>query len=162
VIAGRPAVVVGHSYGGTIALGAALVPGGPGPILALAAYEPPLPWLGSWSRRSGSRADPRNPAATEDPAESAERFFRRMVGDTAWERLPAATKAERRADGPALAAEIEKNGRRARLLPDADAIVQSIAPEMRSGDVVAILSNGGFGGIYEKLPARLRELAEKQ
>ena len=63
---------------------------------------------------------------------------------------------------PALAAEIEKNGRRARLLPDADAIVQSIAPEMRSGDVVAILSNGGFGGIYEKLPARLRELAEKQ
>jgi UDP-N-acetylmuramate: L-alanyl-gamma-D-glutamyl-meso-diaminopimelate ligase len=30
---------------------------------------------------------------------------------------------------------------------------------MRSGDVVAILSNGGFGGIYEKLPARLRALA---
>jgi len=29
---------------------------------------------------------------------------------------------------------------------------------MRSGDVVAILSNGGFGGIYEKLPARLRAL----
>ena len=60
---------------------------------------------------------------------------------------------------PALAAEIERNGRRARLLADADAIVQTIAPEMRSGDVVAILSNGGFGGIYEKLPARLRELA---
>ena len=30
---------------------------------------------------------------------------------------------------------------------------------MRTGDVVAILSNGGFGGIYEKLPARLRALA---
>ena len=59
---------------------------------------------------------------------------------------------------PALAAEIEQNGRRARLLADADAIVQTVAPEMRSGDVVAILSNGGFGGIYEKLPARLREL----
>jgi UDP-N-acetylmuramate: L-alanyl-gamma-D-glutamyl-meso-diaminopimelate ligase len=59
----------------------------------------------------------------------------------------------------ALAAEIERNGRRARLLPDADAIVKITAPEMRSGDVVAILSNGGFGGIYEKLPARLRELA---
>src|ERR1700681_4012840 len=62
---------------------------------------------------------------------------------------------------PALAAEIEGNGRRARLLADADAIVQTIAPEMRSGDVVAILSNGGFGGIYEKLPARLREVAGK-
>src|SRR6266568_2394225 len=60
---------------------------------------------------------------------------------------------------PALAVEIEGNGRRARLFADADAIVQSIAPEMRGGDVVAILSNGGFGGIYEKLPSRLRELA---
>src|SRR5271170_538514 len=59
---------------------------------------------------------------------------------------------------PALAAEIEQIGRRARLFADADAIVETIAPEMRRGDVVAILSNGGFGGIYEKLPARLREL----
>jgi UDP-N-acetylmuramate: L-alanyl-gamma-D-glutamyl-meso-diaminopimelate ligase len=60
---------------------------------------------------------------------------------------------------PALAAEIEQNGRRVRLLADADAIVDTIGPEMRNGDVVAILSNGGFGGIYEKLPARLRALA---
>ena len=60
---------------------------------------------------------------------------------------------------PALAAEIQRNGRQARLLADADAIVQNIAPEMRSGDVLAILSNGCFGGIYEKLPARLRDLA---
>src|SRR6202041_1779526 len=60
---------------------------------------------------------------------------------------------------PALAAEIERNGRRARLSAVPDAIIRSIAPEMRSGDVVAILSNGGFGGIYEKLPARLKALA---
>ena len=63
---------------------------------------------------------------------------------------------------PALAAEIQRNGRPARLLADADSIVQTIAPELRGGDVVAILSNGGFGGIYEKLPARLRELAGEQ
>jgi UDP-N-acetylmuramate: L-alanyl-gamma-D-glutamyl-meso-diaminopimelate ligase len=31
----------------------------------------------------------------------------------------------------------------------------TLAPQLRSGDVVAILSNGGFDGIYEKLPARL-------
>ena len=43
------------------------------------------------------------------------------------------------------------------LLPDANAIVSGIAPELAPGDVVAILSNGGFDGIYEKLPARLRE-----
>jgi UDP-N-acetylmuramate: L-alanyl-gamma-D-glutamyl-meso-diaminopimelate ligase len=49
-------------------------------------------------------------------------------------------------------------GTDAELLPDADAIVNGIAPRLEPGDVVAILSNGGFGGIYEKLPARLREL----
>ena len=37
------------------------------------------------------------------------------------------------------------------------AIVSTIAPELKPGDVVAILSNGGFGGIYEKLPARLQQ-----
>ena len=63
---------------------------------------------------------------------------------------------------PALASEIERNGRPARLLADADAIVRAVAPEMRSGDVVAILSNGGFGGIYEKLPARLLELSKAE
>jgi UDP-N-acetylmuramate: L-alanyl-gamma-D-glutamyl-meso-diaminopimelate ligase len=63
-----------------------------------------------------------------------------------------------RLDLPMLAAEIQKHGGRARLIDDADEIVQKIAPEMRSGDVVAILSNGGFGGIYEKLPARLKAL----
>jgi UDP-N-acetylmuramate: L-alanyl-gamma-D-glutamyl-meso-diaminopimelate ligase len=60
---------------------------------------------------------------------------------------------------PELAADIQKQGGRARLFQDAEEIVKIIAPEMRSGDVVAILSNGGFGGIYEKLPARLRGLA---
>jgi UDP-N-acetylmuramate: L-alanyl-gamma-D-glutamyl-meso-diaminopimelate ligase len=54
--------------------------------------------------------------------------------------------------------EIQKQGRSGRILADADAIVSVIAPELRSGDVVAILSNGGFGGIYEKLPERLRRL----
>ena len=57
--------------------------------------------------------------------------------------------------------EIQKRGKPARILPDADAIVNAIAPELRERDVVAILSNGGFGGIYEKLPQRLRELGLK-
>ncbi|MFZ0296893.1 MAG: UDP-N-acetylmuramate:L-alanyl-gamma-D-glutamyl-meso-diaminopimelate ligase [Candidatus Sulfotelmatobacter sp.] len=64
-----------------------------------------------------------------------------------------------RLDLPELAADIQKHGSRARLLAGADEIVQTLGPEMRPGDVVAILSNGGFGGIYEKLPARLRALA---
>jgi len=47
-------------------------------------------------------------------------------------------------------------GTPAELHPDATEIVESIAPKLRTGDVVAILSNGGFDGIYEKLPARLK------
>jgi UDP-N-acetylmuramate: L-alanyl-gamma-D-glutamyl-meso-diaminopimelate ligase len=64
-----------------------------------------------------------------------------------------------RLDLPELAADIQEQGKRARLIGGADEIVQTIAPEMRPGDIIAILSNGGFGGIYEKLPARLRVLA---
>jgi UDP-N-acetylmuramate: L-alanyl-gamma-D-glutamyl-meso-diaminopimelate ligase len=50
---------------------------------------------------------------------------------------------------------LNSEGTEAALLPDADAIVNEIAPQVEPGDVVAILSNGGFDGIYEKLPARL-------
>jgi UDP-N-acetylmuramate: L-alanyl-gamma-D-glutamyl-meso-diaminopimelate ligase len=53
---------------------------------------------------------------------------------------------------------VKRSGKPARELADADAIVAAVAPELESGDVVAILSNGGFGGIYEKLPRKLEEL----
>jgi UDP-N-acetylmuramate: L-alanyl-gamma-D-glutamyl-meso-diaminopimelate ligase len=49
-------------------------------------------------------------------------------------------------------------GTQAELYPGVEAIVNGIAPQLQPGDVVAILSNGGFEGIYEKLPARLKEL----
>jgi UDP-N-acetylmuramate: L-alanyl-gamma-D-glutamyl-meso-diaminopimelate ligase len=52
---------------------------------------------------------------------------------------------------------LNAGGTSSALLPDADAIVAAITPQLASGDVVAILSNGGFDGIYDKLPARLRE-----
>ena len=47
-------------------------------------------------------------------------------------------------------------GTPAELHPGAAEIVESLASELKAGDVVAILSNGGFDGIYEKLPAHLR------
>jgi UDP-N-acetylmuramate: L-alanyl-gamma-D-glutamyl-meso-diaminopimelate ligase len=62
-----------------------------------------------------------------------------------------------RLDLMAVGADLKKRGKRARIISGADGIVQVVAPELRSGDVVAILSNGGFEGIYEKLPARLKE-----
>ncbi len=101
VVGGRPAVVVGHSYGGDIALAGALAPGST--VEAVAAYEPPLPWLGFWNHRpavGGGGPD------DDDPAAAAERFFRRLVGGDAWERLSDAGREDRRADGPALVAEL--------------------------------------------------------
>jgi UDP-N-acetylmuramate: L-alanyl-gamma-D-glutamyl-meso-diaminopimelate ligase len=61
-----------------------------------------------------------------------------------------------RLDLMAVSAELANQGKRTRIISGADGIVATIAPELRSGDVVAILSNGGFEGIYEKLPARLK------
>jgi UDP-N-acetylmuramate: L-alanyl-gamma-D-glutamyl-meso-diaminopimelate ligase len=52
---------------------------------------------------------------------------------------------------------LNEQGTKAELCADVEAIVNRIAPQLEPGDVVAILSNGGFDGIYEKLPARLRE-----
>ena len=51
---------------------------------------------------------------------------------------------------------LNQAGTPAELCADADAIVASIVPRVQPGDVVAILSNGGFDGIYQKLPARLK------
>jgi UDP-N-acetylmuramate: L-alanyl-gamma-D-glutamyl-meso-diaminopimelate ligase len=65
-----------------------------------------------------------------------------------------------RLDATAVIANLNASGKPARLRATADAIVDSISPELRAGDVVAILSNGGFAGIYEKLPARLKALHE--
>ena len=52
---------------------------------------------------------------------------------------------------------LNEAGTEAELFADVEAIVNGIAPQLQPGDVVAILSNGGFDGIYEKLPVRLRE-----
>jgi UDP-N-acetylmuramate: L-alanyl-gamma-D-glutamyl-meso-diaminopimelate ligase len=65
-----------------------------------------------------------------------------------------------RLEPAAVIAALRASGKPARLLDTADMIVESIAPELREGDVVAILSNGGFAGIYDKLPAKLKSLRE--
>ena len=43
----------------------------------------------------------------------------------------------------------------ARHLPDVDAIVDVVSREARDGDLVVIMSNGGFGGIHRKLLAAI-------
>ncbi len=51
-----------------------------------------------------------------------------------------------------VVAALNARGVPAAVFADADAIVAALAPQARKGDVVAILSNGGFGDIYHKLP----------
>lgn len=60
-------------------------------------------------------------------------------------------------DTEELVREIALRGKPAHSYPDADTIVEHLAPELRSGDVVAVMSNGAFGAIHEKLLAVLAD-----
>jgi UDP-N-acetylmuramate: L-alanyl-gamma-D-glutamyl-meso-diaminopimelate ligase len=37
-----------------------------------------------------------------------------------------------------------------------EGIIRKVCDEVRAGDLIVIMSNGGFGGIYEKLPEALQ------
>ena len=65
-----------------------------------------------------------------------------------------------RLDPASVISKLDAGGTSARLLASVEEIVATVSPELQEGDVVAILSNGGFGGIYEKLPAKLKMLHE--
>jgi UDP-N-acetylmuramate: L-alanyl-gamma-D-glutamyl-meso-diaminopimelate ligase len=67
------------------------------------------------------------------------------------ESIPEGERLQPEAVVHGLAAE----GYHAVLAANVDEIVTYVAASVQPGDVVAILSNGGFDGIYEKLPARL-------
>jgi UDP-N-acetylmuramate: L-alanyl-gamma-D-glutamyl-meso-diaminopimelate ligase len=65
--------------------------------------------------------------------------------------------AEARLSPERLARDIARRcGKDAVHLPEVDAIVDHVSTAARPGDVVAIMSNGGFGGIHEKLLEALR------
>jgi UDP-N-acetylmuramate: L-alanyl-gamma-D-glutamyl-meso-diaminopimelate ligase len=54
-----------------------------------------------------------------------------------------------------LAKAVASLGKRARFAADVDALAKDLAAECRAGDQVLIMSNGGFGGLHEKLLAEL-------
>ena len=56
-----------------------------------------------------------------------------------------------------LVADIDRDGTPARYVLDTDEIVRTLAPGLRSGDIVLFMSNGGFGGVHGKLLAALEE-----
>jgi UDP-N-acetylmuramate: L-alanyl-gamma-D-glutamyl-meso-diaminopimelate ligase len=67
-----------------------------------------------------------------------------------------ATEKGRVLDTHQLIADIQAQGKPASCIEGADEIVRHLSPELRDGDVVAIMSNGGFDGIHDKLLAALR------
>jgi UDP-N-acetylmuramate: L-alanyl-gamma-D-glutamyl-meso-diaminopimelate ligase len=60
-----------------------------------------------------------------------------------------------RLDPESVVASLRARGVPARFYADPAAIVEALVPELRSGDVAVIMSNGGFGGIHRKLLAAL-------
>ncbi len=57
-----------------------------------------------------------------------------------------------------LPAAVASLGARVRFAESVDALVQGLADDARPGDQVLVMSNGGFGGLHDKLLAALRAI----
>lgn len=154
VLAGRRAVVAGHSLGGVVALAAAAQ--SPDQVRAVVAYEPPTPWVPWWPEGSAgdaalhatwARGASSSSTAVPAPGDGAERFLRDVLGDRRWERLPADTRHQRRAEEPALLADLTS--------------LRGDEPPFELGDVVApvALAYGGEGQPHHRRATR--ELAAR-
>jgi UDP-N-acetylmuramate: L-alanyl-gamma-D-glutamyl-meso-diaminopimelate ligase len=62
-----------------------------------------------------------------------------------------------RLDENRLVDDLRRMGRAAWNLGSVEGIIRKVCEEIRRGDLILIMSNGGFGGIYEKLPAALEK-----
>ena len=109
LVGSRVAVLVGHSLGGVIGL--AMAERSPAQVRAVVAYEAPMMWEPWWPAGTAgatalATAAGRRDGGDRDPGDAAEAFMRRMLGDARWLELPAHVRAERRAEGPTLLAEL--------------------------------------------------------
>jgi pimeloyl-ACP methyl ester carboxylesterase len=100
----RPATVIGHSYGGDVALAAGIRR--PDLVRSVGAFEPPMPWLPQWPSDTAGGAALQAAQHDRDPGAAVEAFLRRMLGDETWEMLPAKAKEDRLGEGPALVADM--------------------------------------------------------
>lgn len=116
LLAGRPAVLAGHSFGGLVCL--TLAQRSPDLVRSVLAYEAPMMWerwwpgdspglgaLASAPRTTGHDAGGGDAEGDAD-GNAAEWFLRRMIGHDRWERLAPEVRAERRAEGATLVAEL--------------------------------------------------------
>jgi UDP-N-acetylmuramate: L-alanyl-gamma-D-glutamyl-meso-diaminopimelate ligase len=66
-------------------------------------------------------------------------------------------RPEERLQPEKVVADIQRKGVPAYYEVDADAIVARLLPLLKSGDVITVFSNGGFGGIHQKLLSAIQE-----
>jgi pimeloyl-ACP methyl ester carboxylesterase len=99
LIGNRKSVLIGHSFGGNIALAAAARLGTQ--VIGGSTYETPLSWMEWWP---GTTAGAMAVASSE--ADAAQNFMIRLIGNKRWEALPERTRQERRREGAALVGEL--------------------------------------------------------
>ena len=95
----RRVVLIGHSFGGNIALAAAARLGSQ--VVGVTTYETPLSWMDWWP---GTTAGAMAVASSE--ADAAANFMIRLIGNKRWEALPERSREERRREGAALVGEL--------------------------------------------------------
>jgi pimeloyl-ACP methyl ester carboxylesterase len=101
VLGDDPAVVLGHSFGGVIALAAAAT--APDLVRGVVVYEAPMPWAPWWPEV------PLPESLDSDRGEldrAAETFMRRAMGAERWDELPSDRKGSFLATAPAWATEL--------------------------------------------------------
>ena len=62
---------------------------------------------------------------------------------------------DQRLSAEQLVSDLKAGGTDARFIPDIEEIVRTIQRESRSGDLVVVMSNGGFDDIHNRLLAAL-------
>jgi UDP-N-acetylmuramate: L-alanyl-gamma-D-glutamyl-meso-diaminopimelate ligase len=60
-----------------------------------------------------------------------------------------------RLDAEQLVGDLRARGQQARHIPEIATIIDTVVREHQVGDVVVLMSNGGFGGIHTKLLSAL-------
>lgn len=99
IVGDKKVVLVGHSFGGNVAMGVAHQL--PDQVLGVSTYETPLSWMPWWAGQSAIQA-----AGSTDDENAAEEFMIRLIGYRKWESLPDKTKDQRRREGPGLVEEL--------------------------------------------------------
>ncbi len=106
-LAAAPAIVIGRSYGGEIAVDLALRY--PDRVRALALLEAAVLSLSEAAARWAAELEEQVFAAAEaDMSTVAETFLRGVLGDAAWEGFPEPAKQMFTGNGPAIVAELPR------------------------------------------------------